>query len=182
MRTLLKNLFLIGLLAVILCVLPMQAQTVSLTSTTTSAAITAAAREICLSSASGVVIPGAGTVGSSLFVGSAELMRINGQGSSATCFTVIRADQPAAWASGTAVYIGAQNNFRNYSPVSGSACVVGSMAVRPWIDTAKDFVWDCVASKYQVINGPAAAATGLPPIFSRAPLPHSQPIRRPMRG
>ena len=159
MTTNYKTFAVFGLLAALLLCLPASAQLVSLTSTTTTAAMTAADRIVCLTSATGVNVPGVGTLGSALYIGS-ELMRVQSVTSaSALCFDVRRSNRPVGHASGETVYIGKPNDFRTYD--QAGTCTTGGMEVRPWINTVNGNIWDCVSSKYQVINGPAAYAVGV---------------------
>lgn len=156
-----KTFSVFGLLlaAILVCAPPADAQLVTLTSTTTSAAMAANVTEICLTSGTGVNVPGVGTLGSTLFVGGTEQMTVQSAGSATGCYNVRRTKRPMGHASGETVYIGTANNFRNYD--QGGTCVLADMEVRPWINVANGNIWDCVSSKYQVINGPAAYAVGL---------------------
>ena len=140
------------------------AQTVTLTSTTTSAAILAADKSVCLTSATGVTVPGAGISGSQLFLSdngfSGETLNVRSvTTASASCFNVIRSNRPTSHSSGVTVYIGRGDQFYAYAPAG--SCVVASMDVRPWINVLTGNVWDCVNSTWSPINdGPLVTSCG----------------------
>lgn len=152
-----RNVLLAGLMAAFLA-LTASAQLVTLTSTTTSAAIAATDRVACLTSASGVNVPGVGTLGSTIVIDK-EPMQVRSVTSVSTCFNVNRSGRPVGHASGATVYIGSPNNFYTYDP--DGTCVVGSIAVRPWINLSNGVISDCVSSLWTRINGPATQGTGL---------------------
>lgn len=152
------NSLVVAILALFALASSAHAQVVTLTSTTTSAAVAASDKVVCLAAATGVAVPGNGTLGSALFMGK-ETMRVQSVTSTSTCFNVARSARPVGHASGATVYVGKPNQFYAYNPEG--TCVVGSIDVRPWINTATGEVSDCVSSLWTRINGPATAGTGL---------------------
>lgn len=152
-----------NLIAFLFVALPVFGQNVTLTSTTTSAAVASSDDQICLTSATDVVVPSTGVVGSVLYVGGAEQMGVRAAGTSSTCFAVTRSQRPIGHVSGATVYIGAGNNFYNYSPAG--TCVLASLRVRPWINLSapagQSSIYDCVSSLWTAINGAATQGTGL---------------------
>jgi hypothetical protein len=159
MKTL-KTLATLGLLAALFS-LSAFGQTVTLTTTTTSAAVASTDKYVCLTSATGVSVPGVGTLGSTLVIGSGAatesmvVRKVNAQ--SATCFDVTRSNRPVGLASGATVYIGAAQNFYAYDPMG--TCTLASMAVRPWINTTTGNISDCLSSAWTLIGGPAIRGT-----------------------
>ena len=159
MKTL-KTLATLGLLAALFS-LSAFGQTVTLTTTTTSAAVASTDKYVCLTSATGVSVPGVGTLGSTLVIGSGAatesmiVRKVNAQ--SATCFDVTRSNRPVGLASGATVYIGAAQNFYAYDPMG--TCTLASMAVRPWINTTNGNISDCLSSAWTLIGGPAIRGT-----------------------
>ena len=137
------------------------AQTVTLTSTTTSAAQLATDKYVCLTSATGVSIPGVGTLGSQIVIASGTdfevetVRKVNAQ--SATCFDVTRSVRPVAHASGATVYIGSGQNFYNYDP--RGTCTLATMSVRPWINVQSGMISDCLSSAWIYIGGPNIRGT-----------------------
>jgi len=138
-----------------------QAQTVTLTSTTLSAAVAAADKSVCLTSGSGVSVPGNGAAGSIIYSGAGkEAMRVQSAvPGSTTCFNVARTTRPVGHASGATVYIASPKYLYTYNPEG--TCTTAGMAVKPWINTLTGEISDCVSSLWVRINGPATAGTGL---------------------
>lgn len=158
-----KNIFILAILALsLIFVVSAPAQTVSLTTTTTSAAVAATDKSICLTSATGVNVPGVGTTGSLLFLkddrGGEPVTVRSVTSASASCFNVVRSSRPVAHASGVKVYIGAKNNFYNYQPIG--ACTLASTDVAPWIDIQANTVYTCTNSVWANASEPIVSSCG----------------------
>lgn len=147
-----NNSIITGLVGLCLFGASAYAQTVTLVSTTTTAAMTSTQRFICLTANTGIVLPSAANAGTQLFIDSEQLV-VQAQGSTSLCYVVTRQDYPAGHVSGSLVYIGAPGRFYNYSPPNGT-CVLASMATRPWINVSTGVISDCVGSKWVQINNP----------------------------
>ena len=146
--------------------LPASAQIVTLTSTTTTAAVASTDKYVCLASATNVNAPGVGTTGSTIFFadGASESMIVRAVNSSSVlCFDVVRSNRPVGHASGATVYVGYGYQFYSYAPIG--TCVLASMQYRPWINLnappGEASIYDCVSSFWTAINGAATQGTGL---------------------
>lgn len=149
-----KTFTLLGLLALLLAFVsvPMFAQSNSFTETTLSSAVTSTATRVCLTSATGVVVPTGNLPGSFLQI-EKEQMQVRDVTSTATCFNVIRQNRPVAHASGSVVYIGYANWFQRMDPPGiDGACTLGSLSVHPWINTQTGEVFKCVSSLWVSTN------------------------------
>ncbi len=123
------------------------AQSNTLTQTTTAAAMTAGARTISLTSATGITAANfdAGTVGTQLYVvdiGQTKGEVMNLQSISGTIATVARFSGAAvAHASGAMVLAGAPNLFYKYNPTG--SCTRGLTQVTPFVNTLTGEQWLC---------------------------------------
>lgn len=123
------------------------AQGTTLTQTTTAAAMTASARTISLTSATGISAPNytTNTVGTQLYVvdvGQVKGEVMNVLSISGTIATVGRFSGPSvAHASGAMVLAGTPNNFWKYNPTG--SCTRASTQVTPWINTLTGEQWLC---------------------------------------
>ena len=154
-----KIIKLASILALVLCLASLSfGQTVTLTTTTLSAALAATDKVVCLTSATGVVVRGVGVNGSKIYVDQ-ELLTVVSTAAEygSTCYNVNRGDRPVGHAILAPVYIGAANNFYTYSP-SGT-CTTAGMAVRPWINVSSGAISDCPSTKWIRIGGPDQAVT-----------------------
>jgi hypothetical protein len=156
-----------GLLAVLLFSLPASSQVVTLATTTTSVAVAAKDKTICLTSPTGVLIPGVGSNGSTLFLadptGGESVVARSVTSASASCFNITRSNRPVDHALGTTVYIGANNQFQTVSPAG--SCTLASLAVHPWINQTLGLGFKCQNSAWVPLNytpRPVGLVAGLP--------------------
>lgn len=146
--------FAFTLLLALVIAIPAQAQLNTLTSTTLSAALAADSREVCLTSATGVVVPSTSAAGTLLFVDREPMQVQATRPGSTTCFQVIRAAKPIAHAASAPVYLGPRNYFNSVDPVTGhgGVCALTSLFVHPYVNLANGDVFACINSVWQRIN------------------------------
>ena len=120
-----------------------------LTQTTLAAAMTASARDITLTSSTGVSVPGIGTVGTQLFVvdsGQVEgevmtVLALTPPNTTGTYRVQRTTSKVVAHAAGAMVLLGAPNLFYKGNPTG--TCTSTSILVTPWVNTNSGLQWLC---------------------------------------